>query len=158
MTWEKDLECSFTDDEWETTCEEAQTFSINSRDKLMQFNVIHTVEFITPQLCPRCKADRGALLNMLWSCPDLEVCWKEVLEIIAIVAGTNVPREPRLALLGDTTILHQQRVNLRFVRLALLAAITCITLRWKDSKPPSTSMWSKEVSSYIPLEKIAFCL
>lgn len=166
--WEKDLECSFTDYEWETICEDAQPFSINTHHKLIQFNVIHRV-YYTPvrlhsfkssysELCPRCKADRGTLLHMPWSCPDLEVYWKEVLEIIATVAGTNVPREPRLTLLGDTTLLDQQKVNLRFVRLALLAAIKCITLRWKDSKPPSTSMWIKEVSSYIPLEKISFRL
>jgi len=28
--WEKDLECSFSDNEWETICEKAQTLSINS--------------------------------------------------------------------------------------------------------------------------------
>lgn len=31
--WEKDLDRSFTDDEWKAICEKAQTFSINSRHK-----------------------------------------------------------------------------------------------------------------------------
>lgn len=167
--WEKDLECSFDDNEWEIICEKAQTLSINSRHKLIQFNVIHRV-YYTPvrlhtfkstysELCPRCKVQRGTLLHMLWSCPDLEVYWEGVLEIIGTVVGTNIPREPRLTLLGDTSLLDEHKgINLRFVRLALLAAIKCITLRWKDSKPPTTSMWTTEVSSYVPLEKITFCL
>lgn len=92
---------------------------------------------------------------MLWSCPDLDVYWEGVLEIIGTVVGTNILREPRLILLGDTSLLDEQRgINLRIVRLALLAAIKCITLRWKDYlKPPTTSMWTTEVSSYVPLEK-----
>lgn len=78
---------------------------------------------------------------MLWSFPDLEDYWKGLLEIIAIVVGTNVPREPRLILLGDTSLLKEQKgVNLRFVRIALLAAIKCIMLRWKDLETPLTSM------------------
>lgn len=116
--WEKDLEYLFTDDEWETMCEKAQTLSFNSRHKLIQFNVIHRV-YYTPirlntfkstysELCPRCEVDRGTLLHMLWSCPDLEDYWKGLLEIIAI--GTNVPREPRLILLGDTSLLKEQKL------------------------------------------------
>lgn len=96
---------------------------------------------------------------MLWPCPDLEDYWKGILEIIAIVVGNNVPREPRLILLGDTSLLKEQKgINLRFVRIALLAAIKCIMLKWKVSEPHSTSMWTKEVSSYVPLEKITFPL
>jgi len=120
---------------------------------------LHAFKSNYSELCPRCKVQRGTLLHMLWSCPDFEVYWEGVLEIIGTVVGTNILRDPRLILLGDTSLLDERRgINLRFVRLALLAAIKCITLKWKDSKPPTTSMWTTEVSSNVPLEKIAFCL
>ncbi len=38
-----DLEYLFTDDEWETIYEKAQTLSFNSRHKLIQFNVIQSL-------------------------------------------------------------------------------------------------------------------
>lgn len=41
--WEKDLEYLFTDDEWETIYERAQTLSFNSHNKLIQFNVIQSL-------------------------------------------------------------------------------------------------------------------
>lgn len=75
--WEKDLECLFTDDEWKTICEEAQSFSINSHHKFIQFNVMHRIYYTTVrlhsfkssylELCRRCKADRGTLLHMPWN-------------------------------------------------------------------------------------------
>lgn len=118
--------------------------SFNSRHKLIQFNVRHRVYYIPvrlntfkrtySELFPRCKVDRGTLVHMLWPCPDLEDYWKGILEIIAIVVGNNVPREPRLIFLGDTSLLKEQKgINLRFVRIALLAAIKCIMLKWKVS-------------------------
>lgn len=72
-TWEQDLDCTFADSEWESLCKEALTFSYNSRNKLLQFNLIHRTYF-TPErlhrindsisdLCPRCKIETGSLYS-----------------------------------------------------------------------------------------------
>jgi len=44
----------------------------------------------------------------------------------------------------------------RFVKMALIAA--CITIHWKSEEPPSHAVWLRELSSYVPVEKIMYNL
>ncbi len=62
-------------------------------------------------------------------------------------------------LLGDESILQlDQRKNLRLVKMALIAAKKCIAIQWKSEEPPSHILWLRELSSYVPVEKIMFNL
>ncbi len=72
IMWETDIDYAFEDCEWEEICNSSQSFSYNSRHKLLQFNLIHRT-YLTPQrlhrisssyseYCPRCKTETGTLL------------------------------------------------------------------------------------------------
>lgn len=77
---------------------------------------------------------------------------------MSTITKINIPPEPRLALLGDTTILPVQGNKIRFIRIALATANKCIALKWKDEHPPPPSLWLSELTSCIPNERIMYNL
>lgn len=169
VKWEADIGEDFEDSEWKSICASSQSFSYNSRHKLLQFNLIHRT-YYTPEClhkinrtyseqCPRCKVEIGSLMHMFWTCKGLKHFWSSILNIIKQVVGSEIPTNPRLTLLGDHSVLpNNLRGNTRFVRLALIAANKCIAIHWKSEDPPGVSFWLKELSSYLPSEKIMFNL
>lgn len=169
LKWETDTDYAFDDFEWNDICSSSQSFSYNSRHKLLQFNLIHRV-YLTPQrlhkissnyseYCPRCKTEIGSLLHMFWTCRCLEQYWRSMLDIVIGIVGVEVPANPWLTLLGDLSVLPiSMRGNTRFIRLALIAANKCVAINWKSEDPPGVSLWLKELSSYLPSEKIMFNL
>lgn len=168
--WEADLNYTFDDDEWADLCEKALHFSFNTRHLLTQFKMMHRTYYtperlnrISPtisQYCPRCKTGVGSLLHMFWSCSLLSNYWDEVLRNVSKITEITLPFEPRLVLLGDTSMLPGQcnRRTVRFIRIALITAIKCIALKWKDEHPPPPSLWLKELTSCVPSEKIMYNL
>ena len=167
--WERDLNHTFDPDDWESLFQRASSFSYNSRHRLLQFNILHRIYFTPERLhkmndtlsdaCPRCTTETGTLIHMLWNCSKLAPYWECVCEALDEIMGFEVPRSPRIALLGDTTeIPMDKRARVRFIKLAMIAGTKCILMLWKSSDPPSFSMWLKEVSSYMVSEKIMFNL
>lgn len=165
LKWENDLECTFEKDVWELICKNALTFSYNCRHRLIQFNIIHRVYYTPERLhkisdsysecCPRCKIEVGTLLHMFWTCSELETYWRNIIQTIDKIVNVKLSFDPRFVILGDESVLHlDQRKNLRFVKMALIAAKKCIAIQWKSEKPPSHTIWLKELSSYVPVEKI----
>lgn len=170
LKWETDTDSTFRDSEWKDICSSSQSFSYNSRHKLLQFNLIHRV-YLTPHrlhkisnkysdCCPRCTTEIGTLFHMFWTCKCLEQYWRSILDIVKGIVGVEIPATPRLTLLGDLSVfpVDTRVINTRFIRLALIAANKCIAINWKSKDPPGVPLWLKELSSYLPSEKIMFNL
>jgi len=167
--WEQELECTFEDSRCESICEEAPSFSQNSRHKLLQFNIIHRT-YLTPQrlhrinesishLCPPCKTETGNLIHIFWKCHKFRLYWGSILEILKEMIGFEISSSPKLAWLGNISdIPLSKRNKLHLIKLAMMAANKCIAVWWKSADPPPVSMWLKEMSSYMTSEKIMFNL
>ena len=108
--WKLDLQEDLTVEQWSTACSEAQSQTGNTRLKLLQYNWLMRV-YITPvklnkfnndipDLCNRCEKDRGTLFHCLWSCPKLQVFWREVAQEIQKILSINIVPEPKFFLLG----------------------------------------------------------
>ncbi|XP_073687781.1 interferon-induced very large GTPase 1-like [Garra rufa] len=120
---------------------------------------LHKISSKYSEYCPRCKTETGSLLHMFWTCGCLEQYWGSILDIITGILGVEIPANPRLTILGDLSVLpNNTKDKTRFVRLALIAANKCIAINWKSEEPPGVSLWLKELSSYLPPEKIMFNL
>lgn len=95
---------------------------------------------------------------MFWSCSELETYCRNIIQTIDKIVNVRLPSDLRFRLLGDESILQlDQRKNLHLVKMALIAAKKCIAIQWK-SEPPSHILWLRELSSYVPVEKIMFNL
>ena len=166
--WEEDLGFIYEEIDWEALCIGSQYFSFNARHKITQYNLIHRIYYTPdrlhrmnpqlPQFCPRCKTEVGTLMHMFWVCPRLNHYWSSILEALNSITGIAIPAEPRLTLLGDTSIINLNLNKLKCIRIALITANKCIAMHWKDKQAPTFSRWINELASCLPNERIMYNL
>lgn len=91
QTWEKHLDLSFINDEWEIIQINTHKDSINvtTQKKLMlqliagwYRNPIQLHKFLLLPLCWRYGSAAESLLQLWWSCPKVQTFWREIHETI----------------------------------------------------------------------------
>ena len=107
--WENDLQSNISVEDWEETCFLAQTQTINTRCKLLQYKwllrtyitpvKLHHFNTNIPDSCIKCAEEVGTLLHCMWNCRKLKIFWKEVLDLISKLIGKVVPVEAKICLL-----------------------------------------------------------
>ena len=107
-------------------------------------------------MCQRCKVKEGKLLHKLWSCPYLENFWRFVIATVSDVTETEIPKDPKIWLLGDVNMLKVTKHKKYFGLLASAAGKKIILVNWKSENPPSQKHWLNELSSYCTPEKILY--
>lgn len=87
--WKKDLQTDISLEQWEKSCLQAQTQTINTKCRLIQYKWLLRT-YITPvkwhhfdsklsDKCYKCKTETGNLVHCLWECTQLQTFWHEVL-------------------------------------------------------------------------------
>ena len=134
----------------------SQYFSFNTRHKTTQYNLI--------TLCPRQAAQNkasvfSALPQMwnwnrnadtycvFWTCPCLNSYWTSILSVLKDITGITFVSEPRITLLGDTSIIKLNKNKLKSIRFALMTGSKCTALHWKDAQPPALVRWTVELAT-----------
>lgn len=107
--WENDLQSDISVEGWEKACLLAQTQTINTRCKLLQYKwllrtyitpvKLHHFNPNIPDYCIKCMEEVGTLLHCLWNCQKLQIFWKEVLDLISKLTERVVPVEAKICLL-----------------------------------------------------------
>ena len=158
-----DLQENVTEDEWSETCSLAQTQSINTNSKLLQYKWISTL-YITPaklhrfnpnipDTCFKCKDQKRYLI----SCQNILFFWRKVLDLASQIIGKEVPLSPKLCQLNlnpeNFTTSKKVRSQLNF---CFLDAKQCIALSWKSDTLCATSQWLRGITFYLALEKISY--
>ena len=93
---------------------------------------------------------------MFWSCDALAFFWNSITSLTSQCLHVPVALSPRLCLLGTSMSDNWNEYQCIYIDLAMLAARKCITLNWKESKPPVLVHWWNELSSYLTLDKIYY--
>lgn len=94
----------------EGACFKAQTQSVNTKFKLLQYKWLMRI-YLTPcrlnhiypsvpDICVKCREAKGTLIHCLWECPKIHQFWKSVLHCIGLVVGREVPLRAKICLLG----------------------------------------------------------
>ena len=91
--WKNDLQLDISAEEWEGACESAQTQTISTRCKLLQYKwllrtyitpvKLHRFNPNIPDDCFKCGEEIGTMFHCMWGCKELQIYWKEVCELIA---------------------------------------------------------------------------
>ncbi len=91
--WKRELQVDITVEEWEHACLSAQTQSINTRCRILQYKwmmrtyitpvKLHRINPNIPDNCAKCKDEIGTLFHCMWKCRELQMFWKEVLETLS---------------------------------------------------------------------------
>lgn len=93
--WKIDLQTNISVADWERACLHAQTQTINTRFKLLQYKwllmayitqiKLHNFNPEIPDTCSKCTEEIGTLFHCMWEYRKLQVFWKEVLELTSKV-------------------------------------------------------------------------
>lgn len=91
-------------DQWDMALESIPAISISASHRLSQLFILHRA-YRTPErlydwgikdspLCPKCKAQLGDFIHMIWRCPKRNRYWTEVMQYISSLAQVPVPNNP----------------------------------------------------------------
>ena len=165
--WEKDLNITIDDVDWESCLSATHTCSINSRHQLIQFKVFHRLHYsctklhsfypsVSP-LCPKCKSAEGSLGHLFWSCPKLTNFWSNIFKLFSDVYNCVITPDPYCALLGgvqDLSFLsHYQHKAMEY---GMVIAKRNILTHWKGGEVPCFKAWLAELTSLLHMERIRY--
>ena len=106
-------------------------------------------------LCWKCQKAQGTLMHAPWECPLVFPIWNNVLNYMQSWLSCNVPKSPRLCLLGDKTeVPFLNRHSFRVLNTALLTCARLILKLWKDPHSPTLKMWKEKMTENVACEKM----
>ena len=85
LSWKEDIQEDISPEEWSDICTKAQTQTVNTRLKLLQYKWLMRT-YITPvklksfssnnsDMCYKCNQYKGSLFHCLWECPKIQAFW-----------------------------------------------------------------------------------
>lgn len=91
--WRIDINEDIHETDWEVACYKAQTQSINTKFKLLQYKWLMRT-YLTPSrlnhifpnvpdTCVKCREEKGTLIHCLWERAKIQRFWKSVIEYIS---------------------------------------------------------------------------
>lgn len=165
--WIIDIKEDIQEADWERACFKAQTQSVNTKFKLLQYKWLMRT-YLTPcrlnhiypnvpDICVKCREAKGTLIHCLWECSKIHQFWKSVLHCIGLVVGKEVPLRAKICLLGiypENFVVSQQQSLL--IDFGLLQARRLIALLWRNMDTTSIGMWTKELMNCLALERLTY--
>lgn len=165
MIWEKDLSCTLDEKTWEGILSNTEEYIREARGKFIQYKIIHRYYF-TPSrlnrmglmnndLCWKCGAESGTLIHALWECSNIFPLWEKVIDYMSKSLNCELPRSPRLCLLGDRTMVPLlNKYSFRILKTGLITCARIILRYWKEPQAPTLSMWKTQMMGNVACEKM----
>lgn len=163
--WEKDLCNEYIDDDWvEAVDSIRKTFTCN-RLAETQYEILLRL-FITPRtlnkidkkhspLCNKCQQEIGTFMHCFWQCPAISKFWDNVARKLGSIFNTTFNKDPGYFVVGlppkDTAL---NANGFLLCDKLLLLARKCILNMWISSKPPSLTLWYREIFRVLPMERL----
>lgn len=165
--WKTDIQEDIDETDWNDACLKAQTHTINTRFKLLQYKwlmrtyitpvKLHHMSANIPDVCVKCLDEKGTLFHCLWECPKIQHFWKDVIKCMSEIFNTEVPLNVKLCVLGIyPEDFIQTSKQTKLLDFGLLQARRAIALCWKSMDAPSLRMWMRELLECIGLERLTY--
>ena len=169
LSWEAELGVTLSEEYWDIAIERTYSSSSCARLGLIQFKVLHRTHFSKSRLaeiypntdnrCDRCNNSPADLSHMFYLCPKLSHFWKFVFSTLSKVIEKDLQPSCHIAIFGapeDHNTITTKQADI--VAYASLLARRRILMEWKSPKPPSTTVWLKDLMFFLTLEKVKFTL
>lgn len=167
LTWERDLNLTLDDKEWERICKNIKALSRDARVRLIQFKIIHRFYWTPSRLfriglkdtpnCWRCKSEEGHLMHVLWSCDKVQEFWNRIYDNIFQICQAQIPFNPRLFVLGDGSVLTGGDKHIRsWVQTSIMIGRQILLRGWKTEGVPSVQEWIAEMARVAAFEKMSY--
>lgn len=167
QAWRTDLNVDITDQEWSQACLLAQTQSINTNSKLLQFKWLSRL-YITPvklhhfnpnipDTCLKCRDFKGTLFHCMWECQYIFSFWGQIMNIVGQIIGKQIPLNSKMCLMNVYPMDCNFSKNVKcLLSICFLEAKRCIATTWKSDTPCTASQWLKGMVFNFALEKISY--
>lgn len=163
--WAKELGVPLSDELWEEGLSSIQKCSINSRYRLIQFEVTHRLHYSKTKLnrifesvspmCDRCGRAEGSLSHLFWHCPVLDNFWSDIFNWFSKQYKINIQPDCNLAIFGSfertsTLPSHCEQA----LKTGMVAAKKLISLNWKSPSSPCFKRCLNEMVCVSRMEQI----
>lgn len=165
--WEKELDVEITEDMW-LNAWETQSSSTNSRTwrDFCWKNLIRF--FITPKQKSKqtgtqlfCWRECGEIMvdhaHVFWSCPSIQIFWKEVATIISKTLGFTISTTFTSLYLGHIPD-GLSKDDAYLLKILLAASKKAITRHWLQKNCPTASLFIKIVKHLHLLEQMTYSI
>lgn len=134
--WQSDIP-ALADDDWEDGIQQYISLMISSREKFTQVTFLHRVYYSPERLsriypnrrpaCHRCNTEEGSFFHVVWSCPQLQIFWRGVVDILNFIGKLRIPCDPIPLLLGicDTLEAPKLKDYLYFMQPSMIEKQFC---------------------------------
>lgn len=141
-TWERDLNLTFSDEDWNGICKNIKGVSRDARVRLIQFKIMHRFYWTPTRLfrlgllstsdCWRCKSEEGTLIHVLWLCHKVQQFWTNIYDNLCEITEMQIPFSPRLFVLSDHSVLTGQDKHIKsFVHTSIMIGRQILVRGWK---------------------------
>ena len=166
-TWERDLNLTFSDEDWNRICRNIKVVSRDARVRLIQFKIMHRFYWTPSRLfrlglsstshCWRCKSEEGTLIHALWSCHKVQQFWTNVYDNLCEITEMQIPFIPRLFVLSDHSVLTGQDKHVKsFIQTSIMIGRQILVRGWKTEGVPSMQEWAVEMARVAAFEKMSY--
>uniref|UniRef100_A0A803K2L7 Reverse transcriptase domain-containing protein n=1 Tax=Xenopus tropicalis TaxID=8364 RepID=A0A803K2L7_XENTR len=165
VMWKRDFP-EIDDDDWDEATDRAYDYLVSTRDRLIQFKIIHRLHLTplrlhhmnrrNPPQCPKCNAPEANYIHLLWKCQSIQSYWAQVTTYIG--EKTSLPNllTPKVCLLGVIDDLTPTAHMRTLYRSLLFYARKCILLHWMAQSPPTIDRWLNLIKTLLPLFQITY--
>jgi len=162
--WENDLNIITDAEFWKEVSLNTFKMSRNANVQLIQFKVIYRTHLTQHKLfkmglsksnkCEHCNLNvQDDYFHAIWSCPPVIKFWREITGKLSEYLKCNIPANPSLCLLGDTSKINPPLVHASPLLLSLVIAKKIVLINWKNKSRLSITQWQHLLTDHITKEK-----
>lgn len=151
------------DSTWEDAVQRVNGTTSCACLSLIQFKILHRSHYSNASLanmfgkvdenCYRCHSAPGALTQIFWSCPSLNLFWFGAFKIISEVTGIDYQPNMYTSIFGTMSLDSMGRFK-DIMAFSTLIARRQIILHWKSSCSPKLFVWMTDLMLDLKLERI----
>ena len=135
-----------------------------ARGKFIQYKIIHRYYFtpsrlnkmglINNDLCWKCGVEKGTFIHASWECSKI-LLWEKVIDNMSKSLNCELPRSPRLRLLGNITmVLLLNKYSFRILKTGLITCAQTILRCWREPQAPTLRMYKTLMMGMVACEKM----
>lgn len=125
---------------------------LNFKLSKMYSNVVDT--------CNRCHNSLADLTHMFWFCPQLTNYWDTILKVLSESLSLNLQPNTWTCIFGvqgegEQTLINKHK---NIIVFSTFLAWRRILMDWTSPHPQNSSLWLRDLVSFLKLEKVKFSL